>query len=155
MGAGKIYAIDPIADRRARAAKAGANSLSPETARETIREETRGRMVDGIVEAVGSDATIGLALRLAGPRGTVSCLGFNQSGDFPFPMAQAFINGLTFRTGKAVMGAYTEEILNLLQSGRIHPETTITHRMTLSEGAEAYHRFENKEDGAVKIVLTP
>lgn len=57
MGAGLVYAIDPIAERRAQAEAAGAIALHPEVALETIREATQGRKVECVVEAVGADAT--------------------------------------------------------------------------------------------------
>ncbi len=35
------------------------------------------------------------------------------------------------------------------------PERVITHRMALSDGAEAYRMFDAREDGVMKVVLTP
>jgi threonine dehydrogenase-like Zn-dependent dehydrogenase len=34
-------------------------------------------------------------------------------------------------------------------------DTFATHHLPLSEGLSAYETFQKKEDGAVKIVLTP
>jgi threonine dehydrogenase-like Zn-dependent dehydrogenase len=42
-----------------------------------------------------------------------------------------------------------------VQSGRLRPERYISHRMPLSEGAEAYRLFEAREAGALKMVLVP
>ena len=42
----------------------------------------------------------------------------------------------------------------LIQGGRLKPERYISHRMPLSEGAEAYRLFDAREAGALKMVLT-
>jgi threonine dehydrogenase-like Zn-dependent dehydrogenase len=42
-----------------------------------------------------------------------------------------------------------------VRGGRLTPEQYITHRMPLSEGSEAYRLYDAKEDGALKMVLTP
>ena len=63
MGAHVVYAIDPVPERRALAAEAGAIALHPADALELIREATQGRKLEGVVEVVGSYATVDLALR--------------------------------------------------------------------------------------------
>ena len=99
MGAHVVYAIDPIAERRAMAEERGAITLHPQDALETIREATLGRKLDCVVEVVGSDATVDLALRLVTRRGTVSVIGVQQSKRYAFPLERAFAAGLTFRIG--------------------------------------------------------
>jgi threonine dehydrogenase-like Zn-dependent dehydrogenase len=107
------------------------------------------------VEVVGSDLTVELALRLVRARGTVSVIGVQQSRRFPFPLERAFAAGLTFRTGTCSVPEELPALFPLVQSGRLKPERTITHRMPLSAGAEAYRLFEAREAGALKMVLTP
>ena len=154
-GAARVFAIDPVAERRAIAEALGAIALHPDEAPQQIAELTRGRMVDSIVEAVGHQRTIDLALRLAARRGTVSVIGVNQDRKFDFPMARAFAMGLTFRIGTCSVQETWPELIPLLQSGRLKPERVISHRLPLSDGAEAYRMFDAREDGALKMVLTP
>lgn len=155
MGAHVVYAIDPVAERRALAAEAGAIALHPDEALDTIREATKGRKLDCAVEVVGSDATVDLALRLVRPRGTVSVIGVQQSRRFPFPLERAFAAGLTFRAGTCSVPEELPVLFPLVQSGRLRPEKYISHRLPLSQGAEAYALFERRESGALKMVLTP
>ena len=155
MGAHVVYAIDPIAERRALADSAGAISLHPQDALETIREATKGRKLDCVIEVVGSDATVDLALRLVARRGTVSVIGVQQSKRYAFPLERAFAAGLTFRTGTCSVPEELPALFPLVQSGRLRPEQYISHRMPLSEGAEAYRLFEAREAGALKMVLVP
>ncbi len=155
MGAHIVYAIDPIAERRALAEASGAIALHPDEALERIKADTKGRKLDCVVEVVGSDATVDFALRLVRPRGTVSVIGVQQSRRFAFPLERAFAAGLTFRTGTCSVPEELPALFPLVQSGRLKPEKYISHRMKLSEGAEAYRLFEARESGALKMVLIP
>lgn len=155
MGAHVVYAIDPVPERRALAEEAGAIPLHPEAALETIREATKGHKLDCVVEAVGSDGTVDLALRLVARRGTVSVIGVQQSRRYAFPLERAFAAGLTFRTGTCSVPEELPALFPLVQSGRLKPEKYISHRMPLSQGAEAYKLFEARESGALKMVLVP
>ena len=155
MGAHVVYAIDPIAERRALAEAAGAIALHPADALETIREATQGRKLECVIEVVGSDATVDLALRLVARRGTVSVIGVQQSKRYAFPLERAFGAGLTFRAGTCSVPEELPALFPLVQSGRLRPERYISHRMALSAGAEAYRLFEAREAGALKMVLAP
>ena len=155
MGAHVVYAIDPIAERRALAAQAGAIALHPQDALETIREATQGRKAECVIEVVGSDATVDLALRLVARRGTVSVIGVQQSKRYAFPLERAFAAGLTFRAGTCSVPEELPVLFPLVLSGRLKPEQYISHRMPLSAGAEAYRLFEAREAGALKMVLVP
>lgn len=155
MGAHVVYAIDPVPERRALAAQSGAIALHPDEALDTIREATLGRKLDCVVEVVGSDATVDLALRLVARRGTVSVIGVQQSRRFAFPLERAFAAGLTFRIGTCSVPEELPALFPLVQSGRLRPERYVSHRLPLSEGPDAYRRFEAREAGALKMVLLP
>ena len=155
MGAGVVFAIDPIAERRALATQSGAIALSPDEALEHIREATHGRKVDCVIEAVGHDATVDLALRLVTRRGTVSVIGVQQSRRFAFPLERAFAAGLTFRIGTCSVPEEWPALIPLVQSGRLKPERYISHTLPLSAGSDAYAAFDSRASGALKMVLTP
>ena len=155
MGAHVVYGIDPIPERRAMAEASGAIALHPDEALERIKQDTHGNKVDCVVEVVGSDATVDFALRLVRRRGTVSVIGVQQSRRFAFPLERAFAAGLTFRIGTCSVPEELPALFPLVQSGRLSPEKYVSHRMALSQGAEAYRLFEAREAGALKMVLTP
>ncbi|MCC2603669.1 alcohol dehydrogenase family protein [Sphingopyxis yananensis] len=155
MGAHVVYAIDPIAERRALAQQAGAIALHPDGALDAIKEATKGQKLDCVVEVVGHDSTVDLALRLVRRRGTVSVIGVQQSRRFPFPLERAFAAGLTFRAGTCSVPEELPTLFLLVQSGRLRPEKYISHRLPLRDGAAAYQLFEAREAGALKMVLTP
>ncbi|PZQ65600.1 MAG: alcohol dehydrogenase [Phenylobacterium zucineum] len=155
LGASQVFAIDLVASRRQVAESLGATALDAADAPDLIRELTHGRMCGAVIEAVGADATIELALRLAGRRGVVSCLGVNQTRRFAFPMARAFAHGLTFRTGTCSVPEHWPELIPLVQAGRLKPQRFISHRMDLAQGEEAYRLLDSRADGVLKMVLTP
>ncbi len=155
MGAHVVYAIDPVPERRKLAETSGAVALDPDEARDRIREVTHGRQLDCVIEAVGSEATVDLALRLVRRRGTVSVIGVQQSRRFAFPLERAFAAGLTFRAGTCSVPEELPTLFPLVQSKRLRPEKYISHRLPLSQGGNAYELFEQRKAGALKMVLTP
>jgi threonine dehydrogenase-like Zn-dependent dehydrogenase len=46
-------------------------------------------------------------------------------------------------------------VVPLVESGRLQPEQVFTHRLGLSEAAEAYRLFEQRDDGCLKVLLDP
>jgi threonine dehydrogenase-like Zn-dependent dehydrogenase len=112
-------------------------------------------MLASVVECVGADASLAMAIRLAGVRGTVSAIGVSQTMAFEFPMALAMANGLTFRIALCSVQSHWGELIPLVRAGRLRPERFVSHRMSLSDGTEAYRLFDKKEDGALKMVLAP
>ncbi len=155
MGASEVFAVDLVPERRAMAANLGAIALDADEAAAVIAERTGGKMADRVVECVGADPAIELSINLVRGAGTVSCIGVNQNMAFKFPMALAFIKGLTFRTGTCSVPEYWGELIPLIQAGKLAPEMTISHQMKLDEGAEAYRMFNARENGAMKMVLKP
>lgn len=59
---------------------------------------------------------------------------------------------LTFKTG-GVDGCDCEEILRLIAECQIDTTPLITHRFPLSEIEKAYHVFENRLDGVIKVAV--
>ena len=59
------------------------------------------------------------------------------------------------RTGTCSVPEELPALFPLVQSGRLKPEKYISHRLPLSQGAEAYKLFEARKAGALKMVLVP
>lgn len=155
QGAARVIALDLVAERRAIAESLGAISFTPESARLGIEGLTLGRMADCVVEAVGADSTIQLAIKLAAKGGTVSVIGANSTRKFEFPMGVAMSKNLTFRIGLCSVPRYWPELIPLIQQSRLNPQRFITHSLKLSQGEEAYRIFDERQDGVLKVVMTP
>lgn len=153
MGASEIYAIDPVPERRAIAAGLGAIPIWADDVPTELKEMTQGKMIDCIIEAVGGDTTMALALDLVGINGNISILGVNNSMKFTIPR-QVFVNNATIR-GNFVTEVHKHwpALVPMLQSGRIRPEQFITDRRPLAEGPAAYEKFDKREAGTLKAIL--
>lgn len=67
----------------------------------------------------------------------------------------AFQKSLTFRMGQTHVNRWTDDLLRRVLEGEIDTTFMITHRGTLEDGPELYRTFRDKQDGCVKVVLTP
>lgn len=153
LGAECVYGVDPLPARREAARALGALPLDPSTALDAITEATGGRMLDAAVEVVGSATTTALAIDLVGKQGTVSVIGAGLVS-FEFPIQTVFRKSITFRASICSVQQHLPALVSLVQQGRLRPERVISHRMRLADGADAYRKFDKREDGALKMVLT-
>lgn len=156
-GPARILALDTVADRLARAEQLGAEpvDVSAGDAIGRVAELTAGRGAGSVIEAVGADETIGGALWLAAPGGTVSVIGANVNLALPIPMAVALMRSLTLRVTLASIPSTWDALIPLIESGRLHPEQVFTHRIGLSDAAFAYELFDQRRDGVLKVLLDP
>jgi len=155
MGAAVVYAVDLVPERRAAAAKLGAVPVESDDPVGFVREHGHGRLADCVVEAVGADATVSLAIRLAETGATVSVVGVSHTMDFPYPLPLALVRGLTFRVGLCPVQSYWPTLVPLLRTGRRGATHVVSERVPLSEGTAAYQRFASREGGVLKTVLRP
>jgi threonine dehydrogenase-like Zn-dependent dehydrogenase len=157
FGPARVLAIDKVPHRLELARKLGAapidaSMLDPRTA---IFEATDGQGADAVIEAVGLPDTVQIAFDLVRVGGVVSVVGVLLQPDFPFPMGTAFMKDLTFRIGLVNVPRFAPILLPLIRSGRIDPTALISHRLPLDEGRRAYEMFDKKQDGCLKVALTP
>ena len=150
----RIIAVDPVAERRERAEKLGAETIDPASGTVmAVMDATKGWGADAVVEAVGADQTISDALMLAAPGATVSIIGVNTNIAMPFPMVFALLKSLTVRVTLASIPLTWDSLVPLVASGKLQPDDVFSHRMGLSEAAEAYRLFDAHE--AFKVLLDP
>jgi alcohol dehydrogenase len=152
MGAAQVLAVDLVESRRARAEALGAVPVEGD-ARSEVLALTGGRGADVVIEAVGADATIGLATDLAGRCGRVSVVGINQSPAYTFNMLMAQLKCLEFTIGMCSVQAELPALIPLTTTGRLDPGAIVTHRLPLEAGPDAYALFASRAEGVAKVVL--
>jgi threonine dehydrogenase-like Zn-dependent dehydrogenase len=157
FGPARILAVDQVPERLARAERLGAEPIDASTVpgAAQVMEATGGRGADSVIEAVGADATVIDAVSCAKSGGTVSIVGVNLSLALPFPMGLVFLKSLTVRTIFAPVPGTWPALVPLVQTGRLQLVDTFTHRMQLSQVAEAYDLFDSRRDGVLKVLLLP
>jgi threonine dehydrogenase-like Zn-dependent dehydrogenase len=151
QGAARVLAVDPVAERRARAAELGATVFDVDVAQAAIIEETRWG-ADSVVDCVGTDQSIETSLRVVRPRGAVSVVGLSPSKRMAFPMMRAQMLSVDFHIGLAT-GEDTMGLFALMQQNRFNPSVVLSHRLPLSEGPAAYELFDQRADGVSKILF--
>jgi threonine dehydrogenase-like Zn-dependent dehydrogenase len=111
------------------------------------------------IENVGIDrlAALHSAFEIARRGGTVSISGVYGGTADPLPMMDLFDKGLTLRMGQCHVKRWTDELLDIAkQDGDVLGlETLATHRVGLDEAPAMYELFQKKQDGVMKVVLTP
>jgi threonine dehydrogenase-like Zn-dependent dehydrogenase len=74
----------------------------------------------------------------------------------PMNMMTLFDKQIQLRMGQANVKRWAPEILPLLTSDDpLGVENFATHRLSLNDAPGAYETFQKKEDGMIKVVLTP
>jgi threonine dehydrogenase-like Zn-dependent dehydrogenase len=148
-----VIAVDGIAERRTLASRFGASAVTPEDAPAAIDAATGSRGADGVIEAAGSPGALSAAIGFARGQGAVSVIGAHFEADFPLDMGRMFERELTLRVTWGHGLDDRDRILGMLAAGAIDPTPAVTHRMGLSDAADAYRAFDARE--AVKVLLVP
>lgn len=124
---------------------------SPEECREWITTHCPNGGADVVIEVAGGPNTFELAWQCARPNAICTIVAMYDRPQL-LPLPDMYGKNLTFKTG-GVDGCDCEEILQLIEQGKIDTTPLITHRFLLSEAEEAYKVFEEKRDGVIKVAL--
>lgn len=183
LGAGRVIAIDRVPERLAMArslGKAEIINFEGTDVYDRLQELTSGRGPDRCIDAVGTEAhaSSGLdaaidkakvmvhlgtdqphvlreAIRCCRAAGTLSIPGAYVGMVDKIPFGALMNKGLTIRSGQTHMQRYMEPLLQKIEQGQIDPSQIITHRLKLDDAPKAYETFRDKQDGCIKVVMTP
>jgi len=182
LGAGRVIAIDRVAERLAMAethGKAETIDYEKDDVYDRLMEMTNGRGPDRCIDAVGGEAhasgiggaydkvkqTLRLetdrphvlreAIRCCRKGGTLSVPGVYIGFADKIPVGAMMNKGISIRTGQTHVQRYLQPLLEKVEGGEIDPSFVITHRVSLEEGPAMYKTFRDKEDGCIKVVLKP
>lgn len=183
LGAGRVLAIDNIPERLEMAKeKCGAEPIAFDeegNLLKTLTEMTGGRGPDCCVDAVGLEAhgtspgalydwaktsmrmatdrpnVIRQAIMACRKAGTVSLPGVYGGLLDKLPFGAAHAKSLTFKMGQTHVHRYLKPLMDMVEQGKIDTTFLITHRLPLEAAPYAYDIFNNKQEGCIKVVLTP
>lgn len=154
LGAATVFAVDPVAARRDRAAAVGAH-VTEAPAAQTILEATGGLGADAVIDAVGSDTSLDDALACVRTGGTVSVVGVHDLQPYPLPALVCLLRSLTIRMTTAPVQQTWPELIPLLQQGRLSVEGIFTGTMRLDEAPAAYAATFSRSAEHLKVQLIP
>ena len=124
---------------------------TPEECLDFVMKTSDHGGADRVIEVAGTKTTFQLAWQCARPNAVVTIVAlYDEAQQLPLP--NMYGKNLTFKTG-GVDGCHCDEVLQLIEQGKIDTTPLITHRFPLSRIDEAYNIFENKEDGVIKIAI--
>lgn len=150
-GAGAVLVVEPNETRRAFARAQGSISATPQQAVTEAKNLTDGAGADVVVEAVGSNATLELALALVRPAGRIVSVGAHAAEGFTLPIARAFRDELTigFAIGDGIRSR--RKLLRMVSGGTLDPTVIIDARGRLDDAPALYRRLAAQQ--CLKAVL--
>ncbi len=123
---------------------------------ERILDLTGGIGCDEVLECSGAGDSPYKAVQCVKKTGSISLIANyrEELGVKGLPLNKIVFNEITIKGAKANPGV-SKKVLQFLSKGIINGEKMITHRFPLDEYEKALDIFENRKDGAVKVVITP
>lgn len=125
---------------------------TPESCENTVQTISEHGGADIVIEVAGAEETFQMAWQNARPNAIVTIVALYDK-PMTLPLPNMYGKNLTFKTG-GVDGCDCEEILDLIEQGKIDTTPLITHKYKLKDIEEAYNLFENKLDNVIKVAIT-
>ena len=125
--------------------------VTPEDCKEFVAQYSDHGGADRVIEVAGAEDTFRLAWECARANAIVTVVALYDRPQV-LPLPEMYGKNLTFKTG-GVDGCDCEEILGLIEQGKIDTTPLITHSFPLRNIEEAYRIFENKLQGVIKVAI--
>lgn len=155
-GCTQVFVVDVDASRLTLAEELGAtatfNAKTMDVVSE-VKKHTEGEGVDIAFEAVGSTPTIKTSVDCVRKGGTVTLIG-NVVPTAEIPLQAVVSKQLRLQGSAASAGEYPR-CIDMLASGAVNVRPIISVVAPLDEGANWFHRLHSREQGLLKVVLTP
>jgi len=157
LGAAAVLAVDPVDERRRRAAALGATVAPPDGAAAALATMSEPGRAGSVIEAAGTPAAQALAFSLVRPGGTLSVIAVQTAEQLAFTPVAAYDANITLRFGRAPVRSLLDTIMPRLGRGLDVPvDVIISHpRIPFDKGPDAYRRFAARERGLVKGIFRP
>jgi L-iditol 2-dehydrogenase len=155
-GCSRIVVIDIDESRLKLAEHVGATAMvsaSDPDVLNAIRRLTEHKGAEAVIEAVGKNETVNLAIDLVRKGGCVTLVG-NVSPNVSLPLQKVVTRQIRLQGSCASAGEYTRAI-ELLASGAIQVKNLISAVSRLDEGPSWFERLYAREPNLMKVVLTP
>ena len=182
LGAKRVIAIDRLPERLSMARAGGAETLNfaEDNIVERLNDMTDGKGPEKCIDAVGLEAhatgsidsmydrakqammmetdrphVLREMIYVCRPAGVLSVPGVYGGLVDKVPFGAMMNKGLTLRTGQTHVNRWTDDLLKRIEEGQIDPSFVITHKVGLDQGPEMYKTFRDKQDGCIKVFITP
>jgi threonine dehydrogenase-like Zn-dependent dehydrogenase len=116
------------------------------------------RVAEKLMTKAGVDrlSAFHLAIEIVRRGGTISLIGVYGGMTDPLPMLTLFDKQIQLRMGQANVRRWVDDIMPLLSDeDPLGVDDFATHTVPLDEAPESYEMFQQKRDGAIKVLLKP
>ena len=120
---------------------------------ERVEELTDGRGADVVIETAARHETIAQAVEMTAPAGDVALLGNPGEGTSPIPTPRIIAKDLDLHGVKAQGRNSAHRITQLMAKRDYRTDPIITHEFDFDDFFEAIDTFENRREGAIKVVV--
>jgi L-iditol 2-dehydrogenase len=152
-GAGEVFVVEPMAHRRALAARFGATRVA--AAREELAEWTGGNGAPLVIEATNNPLGFRDAVLSARIGGRIVLVGIPDGDTYTLlPAADARRRGLSVKFSRR-MGEVYPRAIDLVASGKVDVASLVSHRVTLAEAPAAFQALAGNQPGYVKVLIDP
>jgi L-iditol 2-dehydrogenase len=156
-GASRVWAVEPVAERRELARQAGADAVLDPSAVDPSREilhETAARGVDVSIDCAAKGGSVNHCLRATRNAGRVVITGIPVETELPIEFSPLRRKELAlFNVRRSNHDSLTARDLLLANLPRF--AAMITHSRPLACIADAFSQVEHHRDGVGKLVITP
>jgi 2-desacetyl-2-hydroxyethyl bacteriochlorophyllide A dehydrogenase len=163
-----VIAVDIVPRRLELAEKFGATPLSAELGDPAlaVRQHTKGRGADRVIELSGAYPALHEAIRVAGAGGTVIAAGFYQGPATALALGEEFHHNQVTLVSSQIGGLplslrdrWTPErlhdtVIRLCAAGRLDPLPLVSHVIPARSAAEAYRLVDSPSPDLVQVILS-
>lgn len=130
LGSPRVAYLDADERRRAIATELGAEAIEGSAGK-------RPGSFDVTVDASADPDGLRLAVRSTAADGVCTSIGIYFQNDVSLPLFEAYVKGITFHTGRVHARPVIPAVLDLVASGRLHPELVTTRVAAWDEAPDA------------------
>lgn len=122
---------------------------------EAVRRLTGGVGVNEVFEASAGEGTLKQSIMMVRPGGRIALLGVpDETAEERIPFKYVCRNEVNIVGVKANPNV-SKNVISWMESGRLVVKDLITHTFSLDEIHQALETFEQRKDGAIKVVINP
>jgi len=154
LGAERIIVLGHQAQRLTLARQFGATDVVASRGEQGVLQviEMTGGGADAVLECVGTEEAINMAVNMTRPGGTVGFVGAPH-GSGQIPLERMFSSNIGLRGGLAPTRAYLPELLADVLAGKLDPSPVLDVTVSLAEVAAGYAAMDQRQ--AIKVMVRP
>jgi L-iditol 2-dehydrogenase len=155
-GAGRVWAVEPVAHRRELACQMGADAAIDPLAIDPVRQilaDTGGRGVDVAIDCAAKGDTTNQCLQAVRSAGRVVLTGIHPGSYFALDFSPMRRKEITFFNVRR-SNHESETALELLRQQRRRFTPLLTHELPLDQIQRGFSLLERYEDGIGKLLIT-